>query len=741
MAIIKTLRNTQNVAAIFEDPIPGGDYIYFQNDAYTKGSIAPLFDLGLVWAISGKVSDGVFGYSKPDWPDRSDVLATDPGRVQGILQLAGETTHVRNFAGGVGVNNSPFNNLDIAPFVSMDPNNKCTPTKYITDGVNNMVMSTYNIALNNWPYNNNPYVALYMVTAIKVNTSSKDLLTSNYWTAIYSTNRITMTQDYTNNGNGGFPIYRNPSTGNLVFVSHPYYNPNQGTQNRTPNAKVGHALQPAISANPTLVYTSQIDYEATGQFVGASKLDYSGIFYHQPVLSDHTQYFYKYNDQANTYTTLNTFSTTPLIPGSGGLGTYALSLTGGRTLATQQTATWFISFTLTNVTSYYTGKGVINGTTLTINTATTVAVPPAGLTAGPIAVGMTMIAVTDQNGVINPNSSATNATISSFVVNGTNQGGDRGRSYGNSIPKFASKTFTDTTVANTLGFYVPALDSVGNYQPYYYQWQQYPTDNFTRSSDITVNWGVGATQGTYWAPDVLSGSSDGANNYGMQRCWYNETFVAGTTSTRFLMLMQLHGAGAIWDSLNTYKTFPVFSINTATYKTLTYHSNIEVPATPKNIVWLSDDRLLLGIFCNANFYIYSFAIVTGWTQIANFPFQFNAVGRDNLGRIWAHDTGSGYGRLHLLTINVPVSISVVTNAPEFYYSGTTLNGTATVNTYSYNGSRLSTSVKLVIDGGSMTFAGNNLTITVTTSASEDTVVPIYITGGGVSNIIASASIT
>jgi hypothetical protein len=40
----------------------------------------------------------------------------------------------------------------------------------------------------------------------------------------------------------------------------------------------------------------------------------------------------------------------------------------------------------------------------------------------------------------------------------------------------------------------------------------------------------------------------------------------------------------------------------------------------------------------------------------------------------------------------------------------------------------------------MTFAGNNLALTVTTSASADTVVPVTITGGGVANIIASAKL-
>jgi hypothetical protein len=732
MAVIKTHRNALAVAALFEDPIPGGDYIYFQNDAYYKTTLAPLYDLGLVWNTTPSVTTGGFGYSNP--VTYIESASYQPGRIQGLLLLTGETTHVRHFSAGIGVNNSSLNNMDISPFVSMDTTNKCTPVKYYTDGTNSMVLASYNHAQNNTPYNNYARYYIHLQTAFKFNTTSKDLLTSNYWNAINSGYATTPARDwltqngsYPQQGYGSFPIYRNPATGNLVWVPHYYYNPNNAANNWTPAAKVGHAWQPIMSANPTSVYTSQEDTNATGQFVGASKLDFQGIFFHNFLVNDYTHTFYKYNDQTNTYTTLNAFSTAPPIPGTGGIGTYNLDRS---TLSTVlQTSTWYYVFTATNFINTFTGKGTVSGSVLTVNT----------VTSGALAAGMTLtqISYLSPGGVGFSGAANTGTVVSSLAVYGTNQGGDRLSNFGQYIPKFASKTFTDTSVANTMGFYSPAVDQSGNFQPLYFQWQQSPTDNFTRNSDLTVNWG-GASQSTYWTPDTVSNSSYN-NTYGMQRCWYTETYVS--SSTRFLILMQLHGAGGVYDSVDTAKTFPVFTINTATYKTLTYHSKLSVPATPKNIVWLSDDRLILGIICTSNFYVFSFSAATGWIQIGNFPYQFNAVGRDNLGRIWAHDTGLGYGRLHLLTINVPVSISVVTDSSSYNYGGTTVTGNLTVNAYSYSGARLATSVKLVIDGGSMTFTGNNLTLTVTTSASADTLVPIYITGGGVSNIIASAAIS
>lgn len=205
------------------------------------------------------------------------------------------------------------------------------------------------------------------------------------------------------------------------------------------------------------------------------------------------------------------------------------------------------------------------------------------------------------------------------------------------------------------------------------------------------------------------------------------------------MLMQLHGAGGISDAVATNRTFVCYSVNASNPKLLTYHSKIEVPTTPKNIVWLNDARTILGIIAHSNLYIYTFNGTT-WTQTVNLQYQFHAVGRDNLGRIWAHDVGPGHGRIHLITLTVPVTISVVPAASSYQYSGSPITSALAVNAYDSSGARIATSVKLVIDGGSMTFSGNNLTTTITTSASANTNVAISITNGGISNVIASAAI-
>ena len=729
MAVIKTIRNPVDTNSLFEDPIPGSNYLYFQNDAYSKDTLAPLYDIGMVYTTNGSVINNTFGFSGV-----GQTGGTYDRRIGGILQLNGETTHVRhNLFNTV---NDVRNTLDISPFVSMDTTYKVKPVQYFTDGNNNLVISSFNYtdltvsaALQ--------YAGSYVHFWTKLNTNAKDLATSGYVTSKQNASTTQATQPATsfaywamvnaNYGTNAWPVYRNPATNNLVWIAQAYYGTTYGCA-----AVIGASQINAFNATPnSQAPSSGVNLDFSGQMVGVSKLDFNTIQIHHSVTSDGVNNIYKYQDGSNSYSTLNTFTTPPYPAGSGGTGTYNLSTSTNMAALNFSTATWWFAFTATNYVSTFSGTATVSGSILTVS----------GVTTGTISAGMTITQIVypaaagGVGGSLAAGAAYTGTVITSFGQ-GTNQGGDRATNFGQRIPKFASKTFTDATTATTLGFYIPYVDAKGGFHPLYYRWNQ-STDVFTRVTDITMIY-PGTSLGSVWSYDTYSASSLSLI-YGMQRAWYTETFVS--SSTRYLIFMQLHGAGGVYDANPTMRTFPTYSIDTSTYKTLTYTGKIEVPATPKNIVWLNDDKTILGIFCHANFYVYTFSASSGWTQTGNFPYQFNAVGRDNTGRIWAQDTGPGWGRLHLLTLNVPVSIVVTSDATSYNFAGTAVSANLTVNAYSYSGTRIATSVKLVIDGGSMTFAGSNLTKTVTTSASGDTIVPITITGGGVSNIIASAVVT
>lgn len=325
---------------------------------------------------------------------------------------------------------------------------------------------------------------------------------------------------------------------------------------------------------------------------------------------------------------------------------------------------------------------------------------------------------------------------------GSSAGGNRGVNYGNTRPKFSSKYFTDPLSASNRAWYTPYLDVNGNYVPFYYQWT--PSSNtFTRNTNITVNWGGGNTQSTFWLPDTLT-AANSQTGYALQTLWYNEVFQVNNAGTRYLTLFQLHGSGNVYDAQPKMRTLVTFSIDAADPKILTYHSNVTIPTTPQNIVWLDDYRTLLGVIAQNNFYIYSFSAANGWVLTANLPYRYNAVGRDASGRIWANDDGPAvYGRLHIITPAVPTTVSVATAQNVYNYQSTPINSTAIVNAYDASGNRIVANVTLKCEGSSIRIVvgGVELTeYTVSTSASADTTVNIRVIAAGQTNIVASVNI-
>jgi hypothetical protein len=211
----------------------------------------------------------------------------------GILQLNGETTHVRHNLFNTVDNYR--NNLDISPFVSMDTTYRVKPVQYFTDGTNNVVISSYN-------YNNGTrtagvaYDGNFPSYWTKINTNAKDLATSGYlsnkqaWGDGSSSNGSSNTANANfaerllASGYGGtnaWPVYRNPATNNLVWISQVYYSGN------APGALIGSALATAFSATPVNQAPSGgVNQNYSGQLVGVSKLDFNTIQIHNAVSID-----------------------------------------------------------------------------------------------------------------------------------------------------------------------------------------------------------------------------------------------------------------------------------------------------------------------------------------------------------------------------------------------------------------------------------------------------------------------
>lgn len=320
-------------------------------------------------------------------------------------------------------------------------------------------------------------------------------------------------------------------------------------------------------------------------------------------------------------------------------------------------------------------------------------------------------------------------------VEGSSAGGAKGITFGGHVAKYASSTFAESDTVT--GWYQPYFDSNGQYVPIYYQWNR-QFDSITRSGAVTITYPGSNTLSSYWLYDTQSDTAAMSTIYGLQRICNNETFTFG--GTRYLTFINLHGAGSIYDGNTNQRTFITYSVNSTNPKALTFHSIAVIPTTPKNIVWLNDARTIMGIFTQFNFYIYVFSS-TGWNLTSTLPYQMQAVGRDNYGRIWGQDVGPlGMARLHLISLTTPLSVVVTPDATTFQYTGIPISSNIQVNAYDTSGSRMTTSVKLVINGGSMTFTNNNLATVITTNNSSNTTVPIYVIGAGPSTIIATATV-
>jgi len=720
MAIIKTIRNYLDVSTIFEDPQPGSDNLFIQADAYSKTTLNPLVDKGVIYSSNGSVTGNSFGYSGQSLPTSANRWF-----LGGILQLNGEVTHVRQFglaANGTtvifGVANSAENNIDVAPFMSMDTNYRIKPSSYFTDGINNMVISCYNYSVSTYQgayaYNNH-----YIPYVLKINTTPSDLLNSGFMTVKGDgTGGYTVVNGYTNfgdravgaSGTLGWPIYRNPSSGNLVWAVNRWYN-------YSPAGQIGASWKPVFSPTPTVqAPASGVNDNYTGQFLGVSRLDGYTLQFHNSTQYDYNHFIYKYNDNSNTYSTLNTYSVAPYPAGVGAIGQYIVDRFNGTVASTVITGSGVGASSVT---------GRIDGNVLTVTAYVSGAIVAGQTIAGTgVTTGTTILALTT-------------STITT---------GDRTTNFGNYIARFASKTFTDTvttTVTNAVGFYQPLIDVTGKLHPLYYHWDQ-TRDFVTRYTDINVTYSTG-TFSTYWTNDT---ASSGALNvtHGLQRAWYTETFL-GDDNRRYLTFMQLHGAGGLFDTDTKKRTFVTYLISTSSYRSLAYHSSVVIPSTPKNICWLNDGRTLLAVIAYSATYIYNWNTSTGWVNTTTFPYSYNAIGRDNLGRVWAQDNGptTGYGRVHLLS-GVPASVSVVSTASSYNYAGTAIPTSFLVDAFDLTGSRMTATITLTVAGNSLkltTSSGSTNylnSLTVVTNSTSSAIAYGTVISNGYSNITTTITI-
>ena len=324
------------------------------------------------------------------------------------------------------------------------------------------------------------------------------------------------------------------------------------------------------------------------------------------------------------------------------------------------------------------------------------------------------------------------------TAGGTNYGGARGTTTIGDLPKYASQTFQDFTSgadSADIGFYVPYFDTNYDFHPFYYQWDT-SADTFTRNTDITISGDKSSVHFT-----SISGAP--GDNTGHRTVIYNDTHVSG--GTRYLSLYAFTGQQTLHDATDAARTIVTYSCGASDPKTLTHHSTVVVPHTPLNICYLKDDKSVMAIMTKGALYFYTWDDTNGWELTQTVAGRFHAIGRDKTDRIWAVEqaTTGWYMNAHVLSLDVPVKVTITPASSSYNYTGSTINSNVAVSAFNISNERVAKDIKLTIDGSSMQFDSdgngnaNADSATVTTITSGDVTKPIKIVSSGLSEIIAN----
>lgn len=111
---------------------------------------------------------------------------------------------------------------------------------------------------------------------------------------------------------------------------------------------------------------------------------------------------------------------------------------------------------------------------------------------------------------------------------------------------------------------------------------------------------------------------------------------------------------------------------------------------------------------------------------------------DQLGRYWISDARTN--DLHINSPQISSDVTVTFQNPSLTYTGTPISTNLVVNSYNTLGQRIASSVTIQLDTASAAFTTGGTSITVTTSANGDQLVPVTVTGAGYIRVLASLTV-
>ena len=265
MAIFKTFYYNYTTSALYEDPTPGSNKIYFQMDQYDSTSLAPQNNKGINFSVTGANNQG-FGVSN------SYVTSDYSGGIFFRLGVNGPVVDVQTTSTSA---NTTQVNIEPIMLLSMDPSRPIRKNRRDTFGSNSMIMCSgarpyFNPNGRNRSNTSEICWTYYSFRLNQTNIANQLPLTNNtindYGTGTYSPVR---------QGGLSYPVYYNQATNNMVMLGWGgYFSPTStdSNNNDTPYiicAPYGMRFTNYFTASPTLSVngtTSQLN--KTNQFIG-----------------------------------------------------------------------------------------------------------------------------------------------------------------------------------------------------------------------------------------------------------------------------------------------------------------------------------------------------------------------------------------------------------------------------------------------------------------------------------------
>ena len=322
--------------------------------------------------------------------------------------------------------------------------------------------------------------------------------------------------------------------------------------------------------------------------------------------------------------------------------------------------------------------------------------------------------------------------------------------------KFESSTAsgeTDISYSYSLCFNTSSVPSI-----IYYRWDKATPG--ASANLCSIDWGsvTPADKIPFPFPSALA-ISDRTPQYTTAHC-----FVTTLGDNRYLNVIFTYGYSGITSTRAAAGSLAMttFQIDTSTWQSLTYMGSIAVSAY--SFCSLDSGNTRIAVITTGAMKVYTCTAGT-WTESSSEAGAIAVVARDYEDRLWAIDVGnasltsntqrsaqstlyatvSSYYEvpikviLHTSSLTNLVTAEFVTRSQSF--GGSNLSNNVKVNAYNTSSARIATTVYLKLVGSNAVFTDNSSTsISITTSSSADTLVPVTITGSGLVSVTASFSL-